>query len=51
VLADSAPVIVRGGPHSFRLPFLERWLPKRMLDRKLSKMFGLDRLHQVEGSR
>jgi NAD(P)-dependent dehydrogenase (short-subunit alcohol dehydrogenase family) len=51
VLADTAPVIVRGGPHSFRLPFLERWLPKRMLDRKLSKMFGLDRLHQVEGSR
>jgi NAD(P)-dependent dehydrogenase (short-subunit alcohol dehydrogenase family) len=51
VLADSAPVIVRGGPHSFRLPFLQRWLPKRMLDRKLSKMFGLDRLRRVEDSR
>jgi len=50
VLADPAPVIVRGGPHSFRLPFLERWLPKRMLDRRLSKMFGLDRLRRVEGS-
>jgi NAD(P)-dependent dehydrogenase (short-subunit alcohol dehydrogenase family) len=51
VLADPAPVVVRGGPHSFRLPFLERWLPKRMLDRKLSKMFGLDRLQGVEGGR
>jgi NAD(P)-dependent dehydrogenase (short-subunit alcohol dehydrogenase family) len=51
VLADTAPVIVRGGPHSFRLPFLERWLPTRMLDRKLSKMFGLDRLRRVEDSR
>lgn len=50
VLADPAPVVVRGGPHSFRLPFLQRWLPKRMLDRKLSKMFGLDRLQRVEGS-
>lgn len=49
VLADPAPVVVRAGPHSFRLPFLQRWLPKRMLDRKLSKMFGLNRLHRVEG--
>jgi NAD(P)-dependent dehydrogenase (short-subunit alcohol dehydrogenase family) len=48
VLADPAPVVVRGGPHSFRLPFLERWLPTRMLDRKLSKMFGLDRLSRVD---
>jgi NAD(P)-dependent dehydrogenase (short-subunit alcohol dehydrogenase family) len=51
VLADAAPVIVRGGPHSFRLPFLQRWLPTRMLDRKLSKMFGLDCLRRVGGSR
>jgi short-subunit dehydrogenase len=51
VLADTAPVMVRGGPHSFRLPFLQRWLPTRMLDRKLSKMFGLDCLRRVEGSR
>jgi len=50
VLADAAPVLVRGGPHSFRLPFLKRWLPTRMLDRKLCKMFGLDRLGRVEGS-
>jgi NAD(P)-dependent dehydrogenase (short-subunit alcohol dehydrogenase family) len=50
VLADPAPVVVRGGPHSFRLPFLERWLPKSMLDRKLRKMFGLDRLRRVESS-
>jgi NAD(P)-dependent dehydrogenase (short-subunit alcohol dehydrogenase family) len=51
VLANSAPVVVRRGPHSFRLPFLQRWLPTRMLDRKLSKMFGLDRLQRIEGSR
>ena len=44
VLADAAPVVVRGGPHSFRLPLLKRWLPTRVVDRKLSKMFGLDRL-------
>ena len=44
VLADAAPVVVRGGPHSFRLPFLKRWLPTRVVDRKLRKMFGLDRL-------
>jgi NAD(P)-dependent dehydrogenase (short-subunit alcohol dehydrogenase family) len=44
VLADPAPVIVRGGPHSFRFPFLKRWLPARVLDRKLSKTFGLTRL-------
>lgn len=48
VLADSAPVLVRGGPHSFSLLFLERWLPTCMLDRKLSQVFGLDRLRRVE---
>ena len=48
VLADAAPVLVRGGPHSFRLPFLERWVPTRVLDRKLSRMFGLDRLQRGE---
>ena len=51
VLADSAPVVVRGGPHSFRLPFLERWLPKRMLDRKLSKIsprFGCSDLKEAQ---
>lgn len=43
VLADKAPIVVRRGPHSFRLPFLRRWVPTRMLDKKLRKMFGLDR--------
>lgn len=42
-VTDAAPVVVRGGAHSFRLPFLKRWLPTRVVDRKLSKMFGLDR--------
>ena len=46
LLADPAPVVVRGGTHSFRVPFLKRWLPTRMVDRKLSKMFALDRLRQ-----
>lgn len=50
-LADPAPVIVRGGPHSFRLPFLDRWLPTRMVDRQLSKMFGLDQLRRMESGR
>ena len=50
VLADSAPVVVRGGPHSFRLPFLKRWLPTRMVDRKLGKMFGLDSLRRIDST-
>ena len=36
--------IIRLGTHSTRLPFLKRWLPTGVLDRKLRKMFGLDRL-------
>jgi len=40
---DPDPVI-RLGTHSTRLPFLKRWLPVRLLDRKLRKAFGLDRL-------
>lgn len=44
ILVDPAPIVFRVGPHSFRMPFLKRWMPTRMLDRKLSKMFRLDRL-------
>ena len=51
VLAGAAPVVVRGGPHSFRLPFLQRWAPTRMLDRKLSRMFGLDQLRRNASDR
>ncbi len=41
--ADPAPVC-RTGAQSTRLPLLKRWLPIRMLDRKLQKRFGLDQL-------
>jgi NAD(P)-dependent dehydrogenase (short-subunit alcohol dehydrogenase family) len=51
VFADAAPLVVRGGPHSFRLPFLKRWLPARMIDRRLSKMFGLDGLRRSESAK
>lgn len=51
VLADAAPVIVRAGPNSFRLPFLLCWPPIRMVDRKLSDMLGLDRLQRGTSSR
>jgi len=43
LLAESAPVVVRRGPQSFRFPFLKRWLPVRVLDRRLRATFGLDR--------
>ena len=43
VLLENAPAVVRRGPQSFRFPFLKRWLPVSMLDRKLRRMFGLDR--------
>jgi NAD(P)-dependent dehydrogenase (short-subunit alcohol dehydrogenase family) len=36
--------ICRTGAQSTRLPLLKRWLPTRMLDGKLIKLFGLDRL-------
>ena len=39
------PAVLRLGTHSTRLPFLKRWLPARLLDRKLGKTFGLDRLN------
>jgi short-subunit dehydrogenase len=41
--ANPAPVC-RTGAQSTRLPLLKRWLPTRMLDRKLQKRFGLDQL-------
>ena len=50
-LADSAPMVVRVDPHSFPLPFFKRCPPKRMLGRKLSRVFGLDRLRRVGGGR
>jgi NAD(P)-dependent dehydrogenase (short-subunit alcohol dehydrogenase family) len=49
VLVDKAPAIVRGGPQSFRFPFLRRWLPLGMVDRRLMRMFGLDRPQRDAG--
>lgn len=44
LLRDPPPAVIRRAPHSVRMPFLKRWLPTGMLDRKLRKTFGLDRL-------
>jgi NAD(P)-dependent dehydrogenase (short-subunit alcohol dehydrogenase family) len=44
LLRDPPPAAIRRAPPSFRVPFLRRWLPGRMLDGKLRKTFGLDRL-------
>jgi len=44
LLRDPPPAVIRRAPHSFRMPFLKRWLPGRMLDGKLRRTFGLDRL-------
>lgn len=44
LLRADPPAICRGGAQSTRLPLLKRWLPTRVLDRKLQKMFGLDQL-------
>lgn len=44
VLAPNPPAVFRAGPHSFRFPFLKRWLPTGFVDRKLARTFGLDRL-------
>ncbi len=48
LLADDVSPVLRGGPHSFRLPFLKRWLPTRTLDRKMSHLFGLGTLRQAD---
>lgn len=44
LLRADPPALCRCGAQSRRLPLLKRWLPTRLLDRKLQKMFGLDRL-------
>jgi NAD(P)-dependent dehydrogenase (short-subunit alcohol dehydrogenase family) len=44
LLRDRPPRVVRGGVHSVRLPLLKKLLPDAMLDAKLVKLFGLDRL-------
>jgi len=44
LLQDTPSAICRTGAHSTRLALLKRWLPTRMLDRKLQKLFGLNQL-------
>lgn len=44
LLRDPPPPVIRRAPHSFRMPFLKRWLPGKVLDSKLRKTFGLNRL-------
>ncbi|MDO8450522.1 MAG: SDR family NAD(P)-dependent oxidoreductase [Rhodoferax sp.] len=44
-LLQADPMAVcRTGAQSTRLPLLKRWLPTRMLDQKMQKLFGLDQL-------
>jgi len=40
--ASDPPPVIRLGPKSTLMPALKRWLPTRMLDRILSRRFGLD---------
>jgi NAD(P)-dependent dehydrogenase (short-subunit alcohol dehydrogenase family) len=44
LLRPGAGSICRTGAQSTRLPLLKRWLPTRVLDEKLKKLFGLNRL-------
>jgi hypothetical protein len=44
LLLAPPPRIIRGGTNSVRLPLLKRLLPARVLDAKLSTLFGLDAL-------
>ncbi|MGY2366299.1 SDR family NAD(P)-dependent oxidoreductase [Pseudomonas azotoformans] len=41
LLAEVAPFFIREGPLSVRMPFLMRWLPRRLFDRTIRKLFGL----------
>ncbi len=44
ILAFDPPIVVRGGHNSFILPLLKRWLPARLFDSRMSKVFGLNLL-------
>ncbi|MDO9194859.1 SDR family oxidoreductase [Rhodoferax sp.] len=44
LLQADPPAVCRTGAQSTRLPLLKRWLPTRMLDQKMQKLFGLDQL-------
>lgn len=42
LLSRVAPFVIRLGPLSVRMPWLQRWLPRRLFDRGIRKRFGLD---------
>lgn len=44
LLQPHPAAVCRTGAQSTRLPLLKRWLPMRVLDRKMQKLFGLDQL-------
>jgi hypothetical protein len=44
VLADKPHPVVRIGRRSTLLPLLERWIPRRLLDRTFTRRFGLNRI-------
>ena len=50
LLDPHAGPICRTGAQSTRLPLLKRWLPTAMLDKKMQKLFGLERLQRVTPS-
>ena len=48
LLSDHPPAVLRGGRNSVILPLLKRWLPTRLFDAKMSKVFGLDVFRPVK---
>ncbi|OKO50092.1 MULTISPECIES: SDR family NAD(P)-dependent oxidoreductase [unclassified Pseudomonas] len=42
VLTEVAPFVVRSGPLSCKLPLLQCWLPRRLFDKAIRKLFGLN---------
>jgi NAD(P)-dependent dehydrogenase (short-subunit alcohol dehydrogenase family) len=44
LLAANPPVLLRGGKSSFTVPILKSLMPTRLLDARMSALFGLDRL-------
>ena len=44
LLAAQPPRVIRGGANSTRVPLLKKLLPAAAFDRRMTAMFGLDRL-------
>jgi len=44
LLSGNSSTVLRGGKNSFRLPLLKKLLPTKVLDAKLSAIYGLNRL-------